>query len=163
MLRGVEKKSVSSRRVTDLLRDLTNALRLRFEEGLRGSAVTVPQLRMLKAIDSQPAGASAASIARTCQVTPQTLHAMLNRAQREGWITRGSSERNHRFVTAALTEAGRAHLAAGSALRDKIEAEMWQNIPGQELEAARGTLERALSNLNHGTEGVESSARHPKA
>ena len=66
---------------------------------------------------------SGATIARTCQVTPQTLQAMLTRAEREGWITRDISEVNHRILTASLTRKGEVALGTrpGHCGRDRRE------------------------------------------
>lgn len=128
------------------MRDLMNVFRARFEEEFRETGITLAQLRLLKAVQ-QPAERSAASIARECSVTPQTLHTMLTRAVREGWITRGSTERNGRFVTANLTPEGRKLLLQGVALREKTEAEMWQGIARKEIRQARKTLEAGLANL----------------
>ena len=152
------------------MRDLLGAYRVRFEDELRGTGVTLPQLRLLKAVEQQTE-ASAAAIARLCQVTPQTLHAMLARAVREGWIVRGSSHRNHRFVTAALTSQGKAILEHGTGLKERLDAELWRGVPASAMRAMRETLEAGLANLHPpdpawsaAPDGAapDGAARHPR-
>ena len=154
-------KQEEARRCTEAMRNLFLHFRARFEEELRGTGVTLPQLRMLKSIEQQNE-ASAAAIARMCGVTPQTLHAMLTRAFREGRIVRGTPDPNHRFVTAALTSKGRAIVGSGMALRERMEGELWNDVSTAGLKNFREILERGLANLaRHGGEPDEVS-RHPK-
>lgn len=155
------EKKAEARRCSEAMRDLLNAFRVQFEDGLRGSGVTLAQLRLLKAVEQHTEG-SAASIARLCHVTPQTLHTMLSRAAREGWIVRGSSDRNHRFVTASLTAEGRAVLAQGIELKERIEADLWRDVPLEAMRALRQTLESGLRNLGSPTREPEEATRHPK-
>lgn len=154
-------KQEEARRCTEAMRDLFQVFRARFEEELRGTGVTLPQLRMLKMIEHQ-SEASAASIARMCHVTPQTLHAMLARAVREGWIVRGTSDRNHRFVTTSLTAQGQAIVGNGMRLRERFEAEMWSDVPVAALADFREMLERGLAKLARPAEEPDGAVRHPK-
>ena len=155
-----EAKKAEARRISEGIRDLLNAFRVRFEEEFRSTGVTLAQLRLLKAVDQHSEG-SAASLARDCHVTPQTLHPMLTRAAREGWITRGNSDRNQRFVTAALTPQGRALLQQGNALKERTEAELWRGVPLSAVRAMRQTLEVGLRNLAGESGSTESGSKHP--
>jgi MarR family transcriptional regulator, organic hydroperoxide resistance regulator len=156
-----QRKKAEARRCTEAMRDLFQAFRARFEEELRDTGVTLPQLRMLKMVEGQQ-GVSAAAIARACNVTPQTLHTMLARAAREGWIVRGSTDRNHRFVTASLTPSGQAILQIGTALRERLEDEMWRDASVAQIEAVRQGLESGLMNLAKTASAPEPEALHPK-
>jgi DNA-binding MarR family transcriptional regulator len=120
--------------------------RSRLEDALRSEGLTLPQMRLLKAIKEQ-AGVSGASIARTCQVTPQTLQAMLTRAEREGWITRDISAINHRILTASLTRKGEMALASGLAAAAEIEEKIWSGVSAHTLDQLNLTLEHGLANL----------------
>ncbi|HVG26267.1 MAG TPA: MarR family transcriptional regulator [Acidobacteriaceae bacterium] len=141
------EKAKSARRCSQTLRELLGGYRALLEDSLREEGLTLPQLRLLKAIREQH-GLSGRSIARTCQVTPQTLQAMLTRAVREGWITREASESNHRIVTASLTRDGEELLAHGLAMAAEIEAKVWAGISVSALDVVNDTLDRALANLN---------------
>jgi DNA-binding MarR family transcriptional regulator len=116
------------------------------EDALRGEGLTLPQLRLLNAIKEQ-GSVSGATIARTCQVTPQTLQAMLTRAEREGWITRDISEMNHRVLTASLTRKGEEVLASGLATGAGIEEKIWSGVSAHTLDQLNDTLEHGLTNL----------------
>lgn len=142
-----KSRQVEARRCTETLRDLLIGYKARMEEDLRSVGVSLPQLRMLKAIEEQ-GDVSAATIARSCHVTPQTLQTMLTRATREGWIVRGSSEKNSRIVTASLTESGRAIVQHGMELAGRIEEEIWRGVPLASMQAMRATLEAGLANLS---------------
>ncbi len=155
------EKKAEARRCTEAMRDLFLNFRARFEEELRDTGVTLPQLRMLKMVEGQQ-GTSAAAIARACHVTPQTLHTMLARAGREGWIVRGSTDRNHRFVTASLTPSGQAILQIGMALRERLEAELWKGVSLHEVAAVRKALEFGLANLRPGGGESDGSPVHPR-
>src|ERR1700749_1199599 len=121
------EKAKLARQCSQSLRELVVGFRTLLEDALRDEGLTLPQLRLLNAIKEQ-GSVSGATIARTCQVTPQTLQAMLTRAEREHWITRGTSERNHRILTAALTSKGEAVLARGLAVAADIEDKIWTGV-----------------------------------
>jgi MarR family transcriptional regulator, organic hydroperoxide resistance regulator len=155
-----QAKAAEARLCTEAMRDLFQGFRARFVEELRGTGVTLPQLRMLKIIEQQPEE-SAAAIARLCHVTPQTLHTMLTRAVREGWIVRGSSDRNHRVVTATLTPAGAAIVRQGMDLRERLEAELWRDVSVEALRSFRQMLESGVANLGRRSEASGKDRAHP--
>ena len=140
-------KAQEARRCKEAMRNLVLAYRTRVEDAMRPAGVTLPQLRALHAIAEQSESSSAAAIARRCQVTPQTQQSILTRLTREGWIVRGSSERNGRIVTAVLTDAGRAILELTTKTMTAIDEEIWRGIPLAEMEKMRLTIESGLSNL----------------
>ncbi len=140
------EKAKLARQCTKSLRELLLGYRSLLEDALRGEGLTLPQLRLLHAIDEQE-GVSGATIARTCQVTPQTLQAMLTRAEREGWITRGISEVNHRILTTSLTRKGEMALASGMAAAAEIEERIWTGVSAHSLDQLNATLEHGIANL----------------
>ncbi len=116
------------------------------EDALRAEGLTLPQLRLLYAVAEQPE-VSAATIARMCQITPQTLQNMLERAVREGWILRGTSERNHRIITASLTTKGKGLLTRGNVLASEIEAKLWRRTSVATVEQIDELLQHGIANL----------------
>ncbi len=140
------EKAKLARRCSQSLRELLMGYRARLEDALRVEGLTLPQLRLLNAIKEQE-GVSGATIARTCQVTPQTLQAMLTRAEREGWITRDISEVNHRILTASLTRNGEMALASGLATAAEIEEKIWTGVSASTLDQLNVTLEHGIANL----------------
>jgi DNA-binding MarR family transcriptional regulator len=141
------EKAKFARQCTKSLRELLVGYRSLLEDALRGEGVSLAQLRLLSAIEEQ-GNVSGATIARTCQVTPQTLQAMLTRAEREGWIMRDTLESNHRIMTASLTKKGEAALARGLAAAAEIEEKIWQGVSANALERMFITLEHGIANLH---------------
>lgn len=141
-------KAQEARRCKEAMRDLVLAYRTRIEDAMRPTGITLPQLRALHAIAEQPGDVSAATIARGCHVTPQTLQSILTRLTREGWIVRGSSQRNGRIVTAALTDTGRAILKLTTETMAAIDEEIWRGVSLAEMEKMRTTIESGLANLH---------------
>jgi len=141
------EKAKLARRCSQSLRELVVGYRALLEDALRGEGVTLPQIKLLKAIKEQ-GSVSGATIARTCQVTPQTLQAMLTRAEREGWITRDISAVNHRILTASLTRKGEEALATGLAAAAEIEEKIWNGVSANALERLNITLEHGIANLH---------------
>ncbi len=149
MTQAGKGRQAEARRCTEAVRDLLLAYKARMEEQLRPTGVTLPQLRLLKAV-AQGDEVSAATIARRCHVTPQTLQSMLTRATREGWIIRGTSENNGRIVTASLTRSGKAILKHGLELAGRIEHEIWHGVPLAAMRSLRETLDLCMANLDRG-------------
>lgn len=140
------EKAKLARQCSKSLREFVVGYRSLLEDALRSEGLSLPQLRLLNAIKEQ-GSVSGASIARTCQVTPQTLQAMLTRAEREGWITRDISQRNHRILTAALTRKGEEALASGVAAAAEIEEKIWTGVSVSTLDQLNNALEHGITNL----------------
>lgn len=140
------EKAKAARLCTKSLREILLGYRALLEDALRAEGLTLPQLRLLKAIHEQK-GVSGAGLARTCQITPQTLQAMLTRAVREKWIVRGISERNHRILTASLTGKGQKLLDRGLAMAAEIEATLWAGVSVGDLVQNNTVLARGVENL----------------
>jgi DNA-binding MarR family transcriptional regulator len=139
-------KAATARELTHAVRDLLLAYKATLEDALRPQGLSLPQLRVLHAVSEQNE-LSAAAIARQCHVTPQTLQAMLTRAVREGWIVRGTTQKNHRILTASLTPKGISLLEIGQQAAQEIEARMWSAIP-------RKTLKNVIEVLHQGAAAV---------
>ena len=140
-------KAAEARRFSENMRNILIGYREMLEGMLPEHSLTLAQLRLLKAVDEQSQSSSAA-IARTCQVTPQTLQAMLIRAVRQGWIVRGHTETNQRIVTARLTQSGKTMLSKGRAAAAIVEARLWKGTPLAELRQLNQQLQRAAANFD---------------
>jgi DNA-binding MarR family transcriptional regulator len=134
------------RRCSENLGRMVKGYRALLEDALRDQGVTLPQLKLLKAIKEQ-SGVSAAALARTCSVTPQTMQSILTRAVREQWIVRGKSEGNNRILTASLTALGEAMLERGSQMAARIEETLWRGIGIATLQQLNEILEAGIANL----------------
>jgi DNA-binding MarR family transcriptional regulator len=141
-----ERRAIEARRCSENMRQLTIGFRVLLEDALRNEGLTLPQLRLLKAVKQQ-ADVSAAALARTCMVTPQTLQAVLARAVQAQWIVRGKSEKNERFVTATLTPLGESTVQLGMTMAARIEERIWQDVGLSDLKQLNETLQAAIANL----------------
>jgi MarR family transcriptional regulator, organic hydroperoxide resistance regulator len=141
-----EEKARATRRCTKSLHALLQGYRALLEDALREEGLTLPQLRLLHAIDEQ-GNVSGAAIARICQITPQTLQAMLTRAVREKWIVREHPKTNQRIFTASLTHKGASLLARGTAMAAEIEARLFEGISLADIEQTNKLVDRGLANL----------------
>ena len=141
-----ERRAIEARRCSENMRQLTIGFRVLLEDVLRNEGLTLPQLRLLKAVKQQ-ADVSAAALARTCMVTPQTLQAVLARAVQAQWIVRGKSEKNERFVTATLTPLGESTVQLGMTMAARVEERIWQDVGLSDLKQLNETLQAAIANL----------------
>ena len=141
-----QRKAVEARTCTLQMRRLTVGYRSLLEDMLRGEGLTLPQLRLLRAVKEQT-DVSAAALARTCVVTPQTLQAVLGRAVQAQWIVRGKSAKNERYVTATLTPLGESILETGVAMAARIEERIWMDVGLSDLKRLNDTLQAGIANL----------------
>lgn len=128
------------------LKRLLIGYRTLMEEALESEGVTLAQLRMLRALEEHPE-LSAAELARTCYISPQSMQAVVTKAEREGWITRSAAVANRRVLQATLTPAGRRVLERGTAFAAGIERDMWAGVKLAELELFNTTLQKALARM----------------
>src|SRR5665213_2301932 len=141
-----QRKAVEARTCTLQMRRLTVGYRSLLEDMLRGEGLTLPQLRLLRAVKEQT-DVSAAALARTCVVTPQTMQAVLARAVQAQWIVRGKSAKNERYVTATLTPLGESILETGVAMAARIEERIWMDVGLSDLKRLNDTLQAGIANL----------------
>jgi DNA-binding MarR family transcriptional regulator len=140
------RKVSEKRRCSENLGRMVKGYRALLEDALRDESLTLPQLKLLKAIKEQT-GVSAAALARTCHVTPQTMQSILTRAVREQWIVRSKSVDNNRILTASLTPLGEEVLERGSQMAARIEEILWRGIGNSTLQQLNQILEAGIANL----------------
>ncbi len=155
------RKRAETRLLSSAVHSFITAYKGWLEDALRREKLTLPQLRLLRAVE-QGQGESAASIARACHVTPQTLQIMLERAVREKWIVRTHSERNSRILTAALTPRGEAILAQGKQLASDFEQQVWAGTGVATLQQCTAILQRGVASMDR-IRAAETSARPASA
>jgi len=103
-----------------LLRQAQAAVRLAHDVALTGVGLTTPQFLVLNLLDAYP-GASGAELARSAQLTPQTVNLIVRKLERERLIARDEHETHGRVLRLTLTAEGSARLREGKILSDKIE------------------------------------------
>jgi len=104
-------------------------------------------VRLLHEVRSK-SDVSAAALARSCFVTPQSMQSLLTRAEREGWIVRSKSQRNGRILTTSLTPAGEAVLQRAENAMAAIEADVWQDVKLSEIRQINEMLKICLKRFN---------------
>ena len=144
--RAASKKQHQIELLAGALHGYVRGYKAWLHDALRREKLTLPQLRLLHAIE-EGEGESAASIARNLMVTPQTLQTMLERAVRERWIVRTHAAGNQRVLTATLTARGLAVLAQGKALSAQFDRQIWSGIGTAALQQCADTLSRGVANL----------------
>ena len=103
-----------------LLRQATAAVRLAHDVALADAGLTTPRFLVLNLVDAYP-GASGAELARSAQLTPQTVNLIVRKLERGGLIARNEHETHGRVLRLTLTAAGKERLRQGKMLSDKIE------------------------------------------
>lgn len=138
-----EGRNAQQRATSMGMKRLLTGYRTLLEAAVEKEGITLAQLRMLNALHER-ANTSAAELARICYITPQSMQAVVTRAEREGWITRSASTSNRRILTATLTKPGQKVLARGLALSAEIEKRIWGSTTTAELRAFNATLGKVL-------------------
>lgn len=152
-------KAEAARQLRDSVRVFTFGFRDWLEATMRPQGMTLPQLRMLFAV-RYGEHASSAKIARLCQVTPQTLQAMLQRAVREGWLTRTPAEHNARILVSALTPKGDALLQQAVEATTAFELQVWRDTTTAELRAIHAAFTRATQRIGRDDAGSHVARKH---
>lgn len=141
-----KKLRESRRRAAVLMKRILLQVRTTMDEELQPYGVTKAQIQLLWAIRNAP-GSSGAQLSRQCEVTPQTMQELIQRAEEGGWIVRGKDSVNERIVTASLTPAGEELLQAADGVVKEIEAKLWKGIPAEAIDALIEVLETCAENV----------------
>ncbi len=135
-----------ARQVLKQMRHLLAAVRGHLDEQLRPDGVTTSQVQALFQIRLVKA-CTGAQLARALSVTPQTMQALLARAEREGWIRRGQDATNERLVLWSLTKAGDGLLRKAEIAFDALQDQLWDGLTMRSIRELRGVLGHCLDNL----------------
>jgi MarR family transcriptional regulator, organic hydroperoxide resistance regulator len=135
----------NQRHAEKLMKRIIAHLRAAIDEEMRPRGATIALVRLLWAIRGAP-GSSGAHLSRECDVTPQTMQVLLQRAEEAGWIERGKDSANERIVTATLTDEGEHLLRMADRIIHGIEAKLWKGIRPAAVEHLIEILEQCLRN-----------------
>jgi len=113
---------------------------------LRPLELTVPQYVALYALAEQR-GISAAALARTCLVTPQTIATVLTNLEGKGLITRQPHPWHRKVAEVKLTDQGRSILEQADAKAVAIEQELADGYSPEERSQLIELLSRASRRL----------------
>ena len=148
MKRAVKKSMVGRPRLQriGLIKAVLQGYRIKLDEELQPFGITTSQLRMLWAVEANPA-ASGAEVARSCSVTPQTGQATLAAMEANEWIRRKAREDGGRVLVSEVTASGRKVLARGKKVAEGLSEKMWEGISERELRVLDGALVDAVERL----------------
>lgn len=139
----------------DLMR-LQELLRATLDRAARGAGLGTSEYVVLRALAQTP-GLSGAELARVVKVTPQSMHGVLVRLQRDGSIEPGPHPTDKRLRVFSLTRAGWAAARAATTGAAEIEA----RLGGSHRRGASAPL-RIGARLRRGARGGGASSRGPR-
>jgi DNA-binding MarR family transcriptional regulator len=114
---------------------------------LRPIGLTVPQYAAMGALYYVP-GQSAAQLARTAAVSPQTMATILANLETKGLISRTPSALHSKVLVTRLTEEGEALIKKADAAARAVEIRLAQGFSGNEQAQLRNLLERSIESLD---------------
>jgi DNA-binding MarR family transcriptional regulator len=141
-----EIRDAEAKAIAGSMKRLMTGYRTLLEVELERENITLAQLRMLNALNEEP-DHSAAALARTCYITPQSMQAIVTRAEEDGLIRRHPSPTNKRILTAQLTDEGRRVLDRCMGLWSVMSRDMWADVKLSDLELLNGMLSQAVDRL----------------
>ncbi len=144
--RAMKKTGTDKRLATQLMKRILLAFRARLDEDLKPHGMTTAQLQVLKALKSSP-GSSGAQLARDCHMTPQSMQALIQKSEKDGWIERRKGEGNDRVLAASLTAAGEELMKTAEVAVKKIEKRLWRGVSEGEIVRLTEVLVRCLGNI----------------
>jgi DNA-binding MarR family transcriptional regulator len=124
-----------------LLKHTELAVRGCVEVALLEFDLTPNQFLMLLRLTSQE-GMSAAQLARSIGVRPQSLTEIINPLMQKGLISRQESPEHRRVLRIRLSPAGRQLLARAQRVGRQLERELIADLSAEELAALLGALGR---------------------
>lgn len=117
---------------------------------LRPLGLTVPQYAALLLLSLNP-GMSAAALARSCLVTPQTMATVLSNLEAKDMVTRRPHRWHGNVIEHLLTEVGQQALARADSEASAIEralAEEFSAVERQQLLAMLDRMSRQLDTIS---------------
>jgi DNA-binding MarR family transcriptional regulator len=139
---GPEGRDQSDVRLSLVLQRAAQVIRSQKARLLRDFDLTGPQFAALFIL-AGTAQASAAQLARACQVTPQSMATVLENLEAKGLIVRQLSALHQRVRETRLTAEGKRTLAEADQAVLTLERRLAAAFDAEELAALRESLERA--------------------
>ena len=130
---------VTPDRLTYLVKQLQEALRVRLGEITQRFGLTPKQYTALSVLARYP-GMSSAALARVSFVTPQAANEMVTMLEGKGFLRRSVDERNRRSLEVAVTRAGAKALAKCDEFVEELEADVFRDVSTTEQARFRRTL-----------------------
>lgn len=152
------------RRLGTWIKQAEQALMAEKARVLRPFELTVPQYAAMNALYYVP-GQSAAQLARTALVSPQTMATILTNLESKGLISRTPSEIHSKVLVTKLTPAGAALTKEADAAARAVEMRLAGTFNDEDRAQLRELLERAIDFLRDASGDPElraSAAQHTR-
>jgi DNA-binding MarR family transcriptional regulator len=133
-----------------LLKRAELAVRGCVEEALLQFGLTPTQFHVLLLLERSP-GISAAQIARSVGIRPQSVNDTLGPVERKGLLLRKPSATHRRVLENRLSAAGARLLARSLPVVSRLEDELLSAIPEAALKALQDSLERLRASAEAGS------------
>lgn len=122
-----------------LLRQAHAVHKMRMENALKATGLTLPQFSVLTMLAAYP-GASGAELARLSLLTPQTMSVIVSNLERAGMIHRRPHDEHGRIQIIGLTDDGLQVLARSKAAVQSAEAGLLSGLSPEDEVAVRRWL-----------------------
>ncbi|MEV6711743.1 MarR family transcriptional regulator [Lentzea sp. NPDC051208] len=114
---------------------------------VKPAGLTVPQYAALLALSEHP-GAPAATLARLCLTTPQTMTTILQNLVALGFVERTSNQWQRNVLENRLTEAGQARFREADKAAVAVEQKLADAFTDEERAQLRALLQRCSDVLS---------------
>jgi MarR family transcriptional regulator for hemolysin len=125
-----------------LLHGTARAWRLKLDERLKPMGLSQAKWRTLMHLALSEDALTQAEIAARLGVEEPTVVNLLHRLEKEGWITRNSSQRDRRCKMVLLGRRAQRVIVEINATADKLRHELLANIPQADLQTCMKVLAR---------------------
>lgn len=122
-----------------LLRQAYAAYRIRMEQALRESGLTLPQFSVLTMLAAYPT-ASGAELARLSLLTPQTMSVIVANLERAGIVSREPHKLHGRIQVIRITKAGMAVLSRCKLAVQSVENALLTDVNARDEKVVRRWL-----------------------
>jgi DNA-binding MarR family transcriptional regulator len=138
-----QRSSSEQERLGMLVKRAEQAMVRAKSAALKSVGLTPSQYVALFELDQQP-GITAATLARTCLVTPQAMMILLKTMEQQGLITRSAHPRHPSVLELHMTEVGREALHSARERVDPIERRVFGVFSPKDMAAFREFLSRFI-------------------
>lgn len=128
------------------LKEVSAALRTAMEEVLRPLGMNVTRYACLELLAQRP-GMSSAELARRAFVTRQSMNALLQALEQEGYVSRPSEAPVGKVLPTTLTDAGRRSLQQATVAVRSVELAMMTGLTPDEQRSTFDALRTMVRNL----------------
>jgi DNA-binding MarR family transcriptional regulator len=135
--------SASEQRLGMLLKRAEHAMLRAKSAALKPIGLTLAQYIALVELDQQQ-GITAATLARSCLVTPQAMMILLKTMEQQGLVARSPHPRHPNVLELHITDVGREALHGGRKRVDPVERRVLNAFSAKDLKAFRALLSRFI-------------------